>query len=164
VQLSTRGRYAVMAMADLATRSSGGAVSAAVSLADIAGRQQLSQSYLEQLFGKLRRAGLVGSARGPGGGYRLARPAAEIAIADIVAAVDESTKATRCDAGRGGCLLSPSPGIGTGQCQTHELWVELGRQIDLFLSGVTLADVVKGRVSGRAVGVLPLPANPAGVK
>jgi Rrf2 family iron-sulfur cluster assembly transcriptional regulator len=164
MQLSTRGRYAVMAMADLATRSSARSVPAAVSLADIAERQQLSQSYLEQLFGKLRRAGLVGSARGPGGGYRLARPAAEIAIADIVAAVDEPTKATRCDAGRGGCLLSSSPGIGSGQCQTHELWVELGRQIDLFLGGVTLADVVKGRVGGRAAGVSPLPADPAGVK
>jgi len=152
-----------MAMADLATRNSARAASASVSLADIAERQQLSQSYLEQLFGKLRRAGLVGSARGPGGGYRLARPAAEIAIADIVAAVDEPTKATRCDAGRGGCLLSPSPGIGTGQCQTHELWVELGRQIDLFLGGLTLADVVKGRVSGRAAGVAPLPAEPVDV-
>nr|WP_294560211.1 Rrf2 family transcriptional regulator [uncultured Rhodopila sp.] len=160
MQLSTRGRYAVMAMADLATRSG----AAAVSLAEIAERQQLSQSYLEQLFGKLRRAGLVGSARGPGGGYRLARPAAEIAIAEIVAAVDEPTKATRCDAGRGGCLLSCSEGIGTGQCQTHELWVELGRQIDLFLAGITLADVVKGQVSGRAAGVVPLPADLAGVQ
>nr|WP_294556587.1 Rrf2 family transcriptional regulator [uncultured Rhodopila sp.] len=163
MQLSTRGRYAVMAMADLATRSAVQSVAAAVSLADIAERQQLSQSYLEQLFGKLRRAGLVGSARGPGGGYRLARPAAEITIADIAAAVDEPTKATRCDAGRGGCLLSSSPGIGTGQCQTHELWVELGRQIDLFLGGISLADVVKGRVSGRAAGVVPVPADPAGV-
>jgi Rrf2 family iron-sulfur cluster assembly transcriptional regulator len=164
VQLSTRGRYAVMAMADLATRNSGLSVPVAVSLADIAGRQQLSQPYLEQLFGKLRRAGLVGSARGPGGGYRLARLAAEIAIADIVAAVDEPTKATRCDAGRGGCILSSSPGIGTGQCQTHELWVKLERQIDLFLGGVTLADVVKGRVSGRPAGVAPMPADPAGAK
>ncbi len=153
-----------MAMADLATRSSAGYVVAAVSLADIAERQQLSQSYLEQLFGKLRRAGLVGSARGPGGGYRLARPAAEIAIADIVAAVDEPTKATRCDAGRGGCLLSSSTGIGSGQCLTHELWVELGRQIDLFLAGITLADVVKGRVSGRAAAVAPLPGDHAGVQ
>lgn len=100
MQLSTRGRYAVMAMADLATRNSGLSVPGAVSLADIAERQQLSQSYLEQLFGKLRRAGLVGSARGPGGGYRLARPAAEIAIGDIVAAVNEPTSATRCDAGQ----------------------------------------------------------------
>jgi len=153
-----------MAMVDLATRSSAQSVSAAISLADIAERQQLSQSYLEQLFGKLRRAGLVGSARGPGGGYRLARPPADIAIADIVAAVDEPTKATRCDAGRGGCLLSSPPGIGTVQCQTHELWVELGRQIDLFFAGVSLADVVKGRVSGRAAAVAPLPAGPAGVE
>jgi Rrf2 family iron-sulfur cluster assembly transcriptional regulator len=156
MQLSTRGRYAVMAMVDLATRNSGGAVPGAVSLADIADRQQLSQSYLEQLFGKLRRAGLVCSARGPGGGYRLARPSADIAIAAIVAAVDEPIKATRCEVGSGGCLVSPLPGIAAGQCQTHDLWVELARQIELFLSAVTLADVVNGRIGGRAVELPPL--------
>ncbi|MEA2739376.1 MAG: Rrf2 family transcriptional regulator, iron-sulfur cluster assembly transcription factor [Acetobacteraceae bacterium] len=88
MQLSTKGRYAVMAMVDLALREVPGHPAELICVADIAQRQQLSQSYLEQLFGKLRRANLVRSARGPGGGYRLARPPAEIAIADIVAAVD----------------------------------------------------------------------------
>jgi Rrf2 family iron-sulfur cluster assembly transcriptional regulator len=153
MHLSTRGRYAVMAMVDLAVRETALLPAASVSLAEIADRQQLSQSYLEQLFGKLRRAGLVCSARGPGGGYRLARAAADIAIAAIVAAVDEPTKATRCEAAGSGCLIPA--GQGSGQCQTHALWIELGRQIDLFLSGVSLADVVLGRVSGRAAAVPP---------
>jgi Rrf2 family iron-sulfur cluster assembly transcriptional regulator len=158
MQLSTKGRYAVMAMVDLAKQETVGRVSDLVCLADIAGRQQLSQSYLEQLFGKLRRADLVCSARGPGGGYRLARPSSEIAIADIVTAVDEPIKATRCEIGSGGCLVAPGPPGGSGtaggeMCQTHDLWFELGRQIGLFLYGITLADVVLGRVAGRAVGV-----------
>ena len=163
MQLSTRGRYAVMAMADLATRNRDQSAAMTVSLADIAERQQLSQSYLEQLFGKLRRAGLVGSARGPGGGYRLARPAGEIAIADIVAAVDEPTKATRCDAGRGGCLLSPSPGIGNGLCQTHELWVEAWAADRPVSRGHHSGGCRRGRVTGRAAAVPPSPADPAGV-
>jgi Rrf2 family transcriptional regulator, iron-sulfur cluster assembly transcription factor len=150
MQLTTRGRYAVMAMVDLATRETAHSPSDLVCVADIACRQQLSQSYLEQLFGKLRRADLVRSARGPGGGYRLARPASEIAIADIVAAVDEPIKATRCESGGGGCMVAPSPAVGGEMCQTHDLWFELGRQIALFLGGVTLADVVLGRVAGRA--------------
>src|SRR3954451_2391123 len=98
MHLSTRGRYAVMAMVDLASRDPAIRLADPVCLADIAERQQLSQSYLEQLFAKLRRADLVLSARGPGGGcgYRLARPAGQIAIAEIVAAVDEPVIATRC--------------------------------------------------------------------
>ncbi|MBN8896767.1 MAG: Rrf2 family transcriptional regulator [Rhodospirillales bacterium 69-11] len=157
MQLSTRGRYAVMAMVDLATQNGGACECGPVCLAEIAARQQLSLSYLEQLFGKLRRAGLVSSARGPGGGYRLARPAASIAIADIVAAVDEPIRATRCELGSGGCLGSGTPGAEAERCQTHDLWVELGRQIALFLEGITLADVIEERVRNRAV---PLP--PAG--
>jgi Rrf2 family iron-sulfur cluster assembly transcriptional regulator len=163
MQLSTKGRYAVMAMVDLARQETVDRASDLVCLADIAGRQQLSQSYLEQLFGKLRRADLVCSARGPGGGYRLARPPSEIAIADIVMAVDEPIRATRCEIGSGGCLAAPGSvlgGAGGGgairggeMCQTHDLWFELGRQIALFLCGITLADVVLGRVIGRAVGV-----------
>ena len=97
MQLSTRGRYAVMAMVDLATRQTLGCECGPVCLAEIAARQRLSQAYLEQLFGRLRRAGLVGSARGPGGGYRLARSSEAIAVADIIAAVDEPTHATRCE-------------------------------------------------------------------
>jgi Rrf2 family transcriptional regulator, iron-sulfur cluster assembly transcription factor len=150
VQLSTRGRYAVMAMVDLATRQTLGCECGPVCLAEIAERQRLSQAYREQLFGKLRRAGLVASARGPGGGYRLARSSAEIAIADIIAAVEEPIHATRCETGSAGCL----EGIGDEgpmRCQTHDLWEELGRQIQLFLAGITLADVVTGRVLGRAV-------------
>jgi Rrf2 family iron-sulfur cluster assembly transcriptional regulator len=153
MQLSTRGRYAVMAMVDLATRQAIGCECGPICLAEIAARQQLSLSYLEQLFGKLRRAGLVGSARGPGGGYRLARSSDGITIADIVAAVDEPIHATRCHVGSGGCMAAPA-GENLGErCQTHDLWYELGRQIGLFLAGVTLADVVTGRVLGRAVAV-----------
>jgi Rrf2 family iron-sulfur cluster assembly transcriptional regulator len=156
VQLSTRGRYAVMAMVDLATRQTIGCECGPVCLAEIAARQKLSQPYLEQLFGKLRRAGLVGSARGPGGGYRLARPSDAIAIADIIAAVDEPIHATRCDIGRPGCIEGGAD-AGPTRCQTHDLWDELGRQICLFLRAVTLADVVAGRVRGRAV---PVTAEP----
>jgi Rrf2 family iron-sulfur cluster assembly transcriptional regulator len=157
MQLSTKGRYAVMAMVDLATRETTDHPNDLSCLADIADRQQLSQSYLEQLFGKLRRAGLVRAARGPGGGYRLARPSSEIA-----AAVDEPIKATRCEIGGGGCMIAPRPYPGAAacgeKCQTHDLWAELGRQIALFLRGVTLADVVLGRVAGRATGLPPLEA------
>ena len=151
MQLSTKGRYAVMAMVDLATQQNLDLDCGPICLADIAQRQQLSLSYLEQLFGKLRRAGLVCSARGPGGGYRLARPAAEIAIADIVGAVDEPIHATRCALDSGGCLAAPGSSGGGEKCQTHDLWFELGRQIALFLEALTLADVVHGRVCGRAV-------------
>ena len=137
MQLSTRGRYAVMAMVDLATQQTLGCECGPICLAEIAARQKLSQAYLEQLFGKLRRAGLVASARGPGGGYRLARASDMIAIADIVAAVEEPRVESCCQDGAEG--------------QTDELWRELGRQIQMFLGGVTLADVVAGRVLGRAV-------------
>jgi Rrf2 family iron-sulfur cluster assembly transcriptional regulator len=150
MQLSTRGRYAVTAMVDLATRQTLGCECGPICLAEIAARQRLSKAYLEQLFGKLRRAGLVGSARGPGGGYRLARSSAAIAIADIVAAVDAPIHASRCEGGsaspiEGGRDTEPM------SCRTHDLWDELGRQIQLFLEGVTLADVVAGHVLGRAV-------------
>ena len=158
MQLSTRGRYAVMAMAELAARESampGDIGRRPVCLADIAASQMLSLSYLEQLFARLRRAGLVSSARGPGGGYRLARPAGAITIAEIVTAVDEPIHATRCEAGGPGCMLRPEGE--SGRCQTHDLWQELGRQIGLFLEGVTLADVIGHRVLGRAA---PLPPQP----
>jgi Rrf2 family transcriptional regulator, iron-sulfur cluster assembly transcription factor len=159
MHLSTRGRYAVMAMVDLASRDPAVCPADPVCLADIAERQQLSQSYLEQLFAKLRRADLVSSARGPGGGYRLARPAGKIAIADIVAAVDEPVIATRCDTGSSGCLVATTAEAGSERCQTHDLWIELGRQIKLFLGAITLADVVSGHVIGRAMD-LPRSANP----
>ncbi len=151
MQLSTRGRYAVMAMVDLATRQAIGCECGPICLAEIAARQQLSLSYLEQLFGKLRRAGLVASARGPGGGYRLARTSDTISVADIVEAVDEPIHATRCEDGTGGCMAGPTPDGNGERCQTHDLWYELGLQIALFLRAITLADVVAQRVRGRAV-------------
>lgn len=151
MQLSTRGRYAVMALVDLAGRDAAGCACGPVCLAEIAARQQLSLSYLEQLFGKLRRAGLVSSARGPGGGYRLTRSGDEIAIADVIAAVEEPIHATRCEQGSGGCMAAMTSNTGPERCQTHDLWFELGRQIDLFLQAITLADVVNQQVRGRAV-------------
>lgn len=145
MRLSTRGRYAVMAMADLAARTLKEPNGKPVTLAEIAARQGISLSYLEQLFGRLRRAGLVLSARGPGGGYRLAYPAAETRIADIVLAVDEPIRATRCEVGSPkGCQG------GRSRCLTHDLWEELGNQIHLFLASVSLEDVVAKRVLGRA--------------
>lgn len=143
MKLSTKGRYAVTAMTDLAAHSDG----SPVSLADIAERQELSLSYLEQLFCKLRQRGLVKSVRGPGGGYRLALPAAETRIADIIMAVDEPMRATRCGAAApNGCHSKK------GKCLTHDLWEALGNQIYLFLNSVTLADVVERKVIARRSG------------
>jgi Rrf2 family iron-sulfur cluster assembly transcriptional regulator len=141
MRLSTRGRYAVMAMVDLAKHSAG----RPVCLGEIAERQEISLSYLEQLFAKLRKTGLVKSVRGPGGGYLLAFPAGETRIADIILAVDEPIRATRCSPGSpAGCKLDKS------RCLTHDLWEELGNQIHLFLSSVSLADVCERRVLGAA--------------
>ena len=144
MKLSTKGRYAVMAMADLARQGGNGADDTHVPLAEIARRQEISLPYLEQLFVKLRRGGLVVATRGPRGGYRLAQPAEEMRIADIILAVDEPIKATRCrvDSSKG-CLGR------TGRCLTHDLWEELGRQIEVFLASVTLDDVIHRRVLGR---------------
>jgi len=141
MRLSTKGRYAVMAMVDLAKHSQG----EPIALAEIAERQEISLSYLEQLFAKLRIAGLVKSVRGPGGGYRLGHGADEMRIADIILAVDEPIRATRCSPGAPvGCSASKS------RCLTHDLWEELGNQIHLYLSSVSLADVVEQRVLGRS--------------
>ena len=136
MQLSTKGRYAVMAMTDLAGR--GG--DRAVSVAEIADRQQISQAYLEQIFARLRRRGIVTSHRGPGGGYRLARPAAETTVADVVIAVDEPLRAIRCGGGQTGCMKDGA------RCLTHDLWEETGRQIRAYLASVSLADVASGRL------------------
>ncbi len=161
MQLSTRGRYAVMAMVELAAREArpGASPCGPVCLADIAASQLLSLSYLEQIFGRLRRAGLVGANRGPGGGYRLSRPAAEITIAAIAVAVDEPIRATRCQEGGTGCMFYPD--TEAGPCRTHNLWQELGQQIHLFLDGITLADVLADRVLGRAAAPTsaPVPAE-----
>ena len=141
MRLSTKGRYAVMAMVDLASHSNG----QPVTLADIAERQEISLSYLEQLFAKLRRGGLVKSVRGPGGGYLLAYDREATRIGDIILAVDEPIRATRCTPGAPtGCSGNKS------RCLTHDLWEELGNQIHLYLSSVTLADVCAQRVLGRS--------------
>jgi Rrf2 family iron-sulfur cluster assembly transcriptional regulator len=146
MRLSTKGRYAVMAMADLAGHAPDSSrESRPVALAEIAERQDISLSYLEQLFAKLRRGGLVTSVRGPGGGYRLSRPSGELRIADIIVAVDEPIAATRCKTGSAkGCTKTGA------RCVTHDLWEELGQQIHVFLSSVSLADVVEKRVLGRS--------------
>ncbi len=136
MRLSTKGRYAVMAMTDLAKR--GG--DRAVTLAEIATRQDISLPYLEQLFARLRRRGLVRSVRGPGGGYRLAQPAADTWVADIVTAVDEPLEAVRCTSAAKGCMP------GGEKCLTHDLWDDLGRHIHDYLASVSLDDVVSGRV------------------
>lgn len=142
MRLSTKGRYAVMAMADLARRQD-----RAVSLAEIAARQEISLSYLEQLFARLRRRGLVISARGPGGGYRLAREAERTNVAEIVLAVDEPLRATRCAGHAGkGCMTKGE------RCLTHDLWEEMGLRIHDYLASVSLADVVAGKLhAGRSV-------------
>ena len=139
MQLSTKGRYAVMAMVDMARQGE----CRAVKLAEIADRQEISLAYLEQLFARLRRAGLVVSVRGPGGGYRLARCASETDVASIVRAVDEPLHATRCVKGAG-CMG------GGAKCLTHELWAALGDEIEGFLARTTLEDVVQRRVRPRA--------------
>ena len=138
MRLSTKGRYAVMAMADLARRESDAC--RAVALADIAARQEISLSYLEQLFARLRRKGLVKSARGPGGGYRLARTADTTTIAEIVHAVDEPLRATRCNEAGKGCMIRGE------RCLTHDLWADLGDKIEDYLASVSLADVIGGRL------------------
>src|SRR5579864_6047765 len=140
MRLSTKGRYEVMAMADLAQHE---AANRPVSLADIAGRQSISLSYLEQLFAKLRRGGLVRSVRGPGGGYLLAHHRDATRIADIILAVDEPIRATRC---RPGATLGCSGD--RSRCLTHDLWEELSNQIHLYLSSVSLGDVCDKRVLG----------------
>jgi len=139
VELNTKARYAVMAMADLAKCGACEAdgQGAAVPLSAIAERQNLSVAYLEQIFLRLRRAGLVESARGRTGGYVLARRAHDIAISEIMNAVEEETRMTRCLDGDAGCL-------GDQRCLTHGLWHALGGHIAAFLAKVTLQEVLDG--------------------
>ncbi len=135
MRLTTKGRYAVTAMLDLAVHNKGGPIA----LADISERQGISLSYLEQLFAKLRKTGLVASTRGPGGGYSLGKPATEIAISEVIAAVDETVDATRCG-GQKNCQHDLP-------CLTHDLWEDLNRQIRNFLSGVSLGDLINRNVT-----------------
>ena len=141
MRLTTKGRFAVTAMVDLTLRQARGPVT----LAAISARQHISLSYLEQLFGKLRRAGLVSSVRGPGGGYNLARPAQGITVADIVTAVDETLDATQCG-GKENCHDDK-------RCMTHDLWATLNEKMYDYLSSVTLADLVAHH-SGKPVAVI----------
>jgi Rrf2 family iron-sulfur cluster assembly transcriptional regulator len=130
MKLTSKGRYAVTAMLDVTIHASHGPVS----LADISERQGISLSYLEQLFSKLRKYGLVNSIRGPGGGYRLGKCSAEIAVADVISAVNESVDATKCQ-GKGNCQ-------GGEQGLTHSLWEGLSERIEGFLKDITLAELV----------------------
>ena len=131
MRLTTKGRYAVTAMLDLAIHFDKGPIT----LADISQRQGISLSYLEQLFSKLRKNGLVDSTRGPGGGYRLSRNANQIAVAQVITAVDEKVETTRCG-GLANCQDDQ-------QCLTHELWLELSEQIHDFLLGISLGQLVE---------------------
>ena len=141
MRLTTKGRFAVTAMVDLAMRQTRGPVT----LAAISERQHISLSYLEQLFGKLRRAKLVSSVRGPGGGYNLAQPTPQITVADIVTAVDETLDATQCG-GRENCHEET-------RCMTHDLWATLNEKMYDYLSSVTLADLVAHQ-AGKQVAVI----------
>ncbi len=144
MKLGSRGRYAVMALVDLATHEQGGPVS----LSDIADRQKISLSYLEQLFAKLRRAELVKSVRGPGGGYLLLNRPDQTMISQIIVAVDEPIQTTRCGE------MGGKPCTGRlERCATHDLWRELRLHIIKFLSGVSIKDVMSGDVKGMS-GVL----------
>lgn len=135
MRLTTKGRFAVTAMIDLALRSGEGPVT----LAGISERQKISLSYLEQLFGKLRRYKLVDSVRGPGGGYCLARPIDKMTVADIIRAVDESLDATQCG-GKENCKDED-------RCMTHDLWATLNFKMYEYLTSVTLADLVNKQLA-----------------
>jgi len=150
MRLTTKGRFAVTAMIDLALRESSGPVA----LAAISARQQISLSYLEQLFGKLRRHELVESTRGPGGGYSLGRNSAEITVSDIIAAVDEQMDATGCQ-GKENCM-----GEDSGRCMTHDLWSSLNTKMFEYLSSVTLRKLVDEQLT-KGVSVQERPAKRA---
>lgn len=143
MKLSTKGRYAVVALVDLARGSDG-----QLSLSELARRQDISLSYLEQLFVRLRRAGLVNSVRGPGGGYRLAKPSSEINIADILAAVDESVSALHMGAGASGGVSGS-----LAQSLSNRLWESLSAHVYVFLANISLQDVCENKL-------VPCPAVP----
>jgi Rrf2 family iron-sulfur cluster assembly transcriptional regulator len=144
MKLTTKGRYAVTAMLDLALHYGEGPIN----LAEISSRQCISLSYLEQLFSRLRKRGLVDSARGPGGGYLLGRPAAEISVSEVIRAVDETVDATRCGGARD-CQ-------GKKGCITHDLWEGLSMQINEFLSGISLGDLVAQKHANQTVIMRPV--------
>lgn len=137
MRLTTKGRFAVTAMIDLGLRAQVGPIA----LAAISQRQQISLSYLEQLFGKLRRHGLVESTRGPGGGYSLGRGADQISVADIITAVDEPIDATACG-GKENCM-----GGDGGRCMTHDLWTSLNQKMIEYLSSISLKELVDEQIA-----------------
>lgn len=151
MRLTTKGRFAVTAMLDLAIDESG----RPVALAGISERQNISLSYLEQLFSRLRQNGLVKSVRGPGGGYRVAKAPEDISVSDIIRAVDEQIDATQCG-GNENCR-------GESRCMTHELWTALNHKILEYLEGVSLAQLVAGQQSGKAVVTLDAPSKKSSV-
>ncbi len=139
MRLNTKGRYAVMAVVDLAKMGDG----EPICLAEIAERQEISLSYLEQLFAKLRKSGIVKSVRGPGGGYVIAYPASTMRISDVIMAVDEPVSATRCkNTSSVGCMNNKS------RCSTHDLWSELTNHINLYLNSITISDVCENKILG----------------
>jgi Rrf2 family iron-sulfur cluster assembly transcriptional regulator len=150
MRLTTKGRFAVTAMIDLALRSTNGPVA----LAAISQRQQISLSYLEQLFGKLRRHELVESTRGPGGGYSLGRKAGQITVADIIVAVDEPIDATGC-AGKENCM-----GEDSGRCMTHDLWASLNQKMIEYLDSISLERLVADQIA-RGVSIEETPIKRA---
>jgi len=180
MRLSTKGRYAVMAMTDLALNARAGQAEDGrgrpISLSEISERQQISLSYLEQLFARLRKAGLVKSARGPGGGYTLARDAGSLFVSEIVLAVDEPIKATRCEmtSNKLGANKRLNAQMGKDQaareigcmpggqrCLTHNLWEDLGVAIHDYLSQVSLEDVIRKRTRKTVRITTPEPFKPA---
>ena len=136
MMLTTKGRYAVMALVDLASNSNG----KPVTLADIATRQGIALAYLEQIFSRLKKEGLVKSLRGPGGGYIFARPSEQTMISDIIMAVDEPIKMTRCNNKAAGCMKDKV------RCKTHDLWEGLGNQIYSYLRAISVNDVMNRKV------------------
>jgi Rrf2 family iron-sulfur cluster assembly transcriptional regulator len=164
MKLTTKGRFAVTAMLDLAmheavshneTKPAGSLPTEIkpVTLAGISERQRISLSYLEQLFSRLRRQGLVTSVRGPGGGYKLAKNYADISVAEIINAVDEQIDATQCG-GHENCRDE-------GRCMTHDLWATLNNKILDYLAGISLADMVASQTTGQKVTITPRPCNNA---
>lgn len=161
MKLTTKGRFAVTAMLDIAMNEPKNSTSNTnlnvesepVTLADISERQNISLSYLEQLFSRLRRNGLVSSVRGPGGGYKLARPIAAISVAQIISAVDEQIDATQCG-GHENCREE-------GRCMTHDLWATLNEKILEYLAGVSLADMVNAQNNGKKVMIQSISRNKA---
>ena len=143
MQVTTKGRYAVMAMADLAVHANG----SPIQLATVAYRTQIDFGYLEQIFIKLKKAALIKSTKGPGGGYQIAKPISDISLFDIMHAVEEGLQMTRCSKGKTGCMEDNL------QCMTHHIWEALEKNISDFLSKITLESICTNRTLKNVVGL-----------